>query len=248
MLKYTKLLTRTWKATDVSGNTNTAVQKIYLRDMVAPKAICKNATALIGNSNISFAAANLNNGSSDNCSAALNFSICSGANCTNFASTITLTKSMIPAGQTQLVLPVRLRVMDACNNISYCNANLTLKKVTTQGVDNPSNTISPNDNIADNQPLEASGILTEHGSMRCFPNPFAEDLNIQYNLRQEVENVVLKVYDNQGKMVAILNQSEQKMGFYSLRWNLNDLPSGLYHICLELNGKCEKIERVVLLK
>jgi uncharacterized protein YfaS (alpha-2-macroglobulin family) len=84
--------------------------------------------------------------------------------------------------------------------------------------------------------------------MKCFPNPFNEDLNIQYNLTKPHENVTLKVYDNQGRLLKTMEQAEQLAGFYQIRWSLSDLKAGMYHICLELDGKCTKMERVILMK
>lgn len=73
-------------------------------------------------------------------------------------------------------------------------------------------------------------------------------MNLQYNLTQDEASVVFKIYDNQGKMVARSVQEEQLAGFYQMRWNLSDLSNGLYLVCLEINGKCTKTEKVVLLK
>jgi flagellar hook assembly protein FlgD len=75
-----------------------------------------------------------------------------------------------------------------------------------------------------------------------------EDLNIQYNLTETIETVTLKLYDNQGRLVKTMEQLEQEAGFYQVRWNLSDLQAGMYHVCLELNGKCTKMERVIMLK
>ena len=62
---------------------------------------------------------------------------------------------------------------------------------------------------------EPSNVNTTHGDMKCFPNPFVEDLNIQYNLTEKVNYVTLKVYDNQGKLVNSMEQIEQLAGLLS---------------------------------
>jgi hypothetical protein len=99
-----------------------------------------------------------------------------------------------------------------------------------------------------NIPAEASTTPTVQGEMKCYPTPFAEDLNIQYNLTETIASVMLKVYDNQGRLIKTMEQAEQLAGFYQIRWNLSDLSSGMYHVCLELNGKCTKMERVIMMK
>jgi hypothetical protein len=60
--------------------------------------------------------------------------------------------------------------------------------------------------------------------------------------------VTLKVYDTQGRLVKTMEQEAQLIGFYQVRWNLSDLSAGMYHVCLELNGKCTKMERVIMMK
>jgi hypothetical protein len=244
-------------ATDASGNTATVVQKFFLRDMMAPTASCKTGVIInISSANISVPASTFNNVSSDNCtpSSALQFFACRGAGCTSFTSTVTFSPSLIPSGATQVVIPVSLRVVDACGNASVCTVNMTLRKSTSK-LENTSNAgnnlAATQDNEKSNSAVSASvpsGVVAAHGEMKCFPNPFSDDLNIQYNLTNDESEVVMKVYDNQGKVVKVMEMSSQFKGYYSVRWNLSDLDSGMYHVCLELGGKCTKVERVVLLK
>jgi flagellar hook assembly protein FlgD len=250
-LKYTKKITRTWKATDDNGNTATALQTFYLRDKIAPTAECSTPIVSIGNTNLTYAASGLNNGSSDNCtsSSMLTFRACVGAGCTNYATNLTLRKTQISSPLTQTDLVVNVQVSDACGNTSVKTTKITLKKAGTLGNTKQSDTF--NNEVSDNEtnsPAEASAIPTVQGEMKCFPNPFNEDLNIQYNLTKPHENVTLKVYDNQGRLLKTMEQAEQLAGFYQIRWSLSDLKAGMYHICLELDGKCTKMERVILMK
>jgi flagellar hook assembly protein FlgD len=71
---------------------------------------------------------------------------------------------------------------------------------------------------------------------------------LEYNLAKAASTVTLKVYDNQGRLVTKSEQGEQLAGYYQVNWNLSDLASGMYHICLEIDGKCTKMERVIMLK
>jgi hypothetical protein len=161
---------------------------------------------------------------------------------------------MIPTGATQTTLTLRLRVTDACGNVSYCNSILTLKRAagTLEGNDNNGANASLNqesdESVISNTPAVASDVVSAHGEMKCFPNPFSEDLNLQYSLIQDEAQVTLKVYDNQGRVVRVMDQDNQLAGHYAVRWNLSDLDSGMYHVCLEIGGKCQKVERVILMK
>jgi hypothetical protein len=254
--KYTKLLTRTWKATDESGNTATTVQRIYLRDMAPPITVCKNVTVGIGSANITQPVSTLNDGSNDLCTAAnvLTFTGClntGGTACTSFGANLTLRASMIPSGQNAVDLPVLVKAKDACGNqtVTPVSTIITLKRIGTldNNANNSDNSIATSDGEA-NIPAEASTVPTLQGEMKCFPNPFTEDLNIQYNLTEAIDNVTLKIYDNQGGLAAKMEQESQATGFYQVRWNLSYLQSGMYHVCLELNGKCTKTQRVIMMQ
>jgi Secretion system C-terminal sorting domain len=195
----------------------------------------------------------INNNSSDNCTStsALSYAICRGVGCTNFAANLSLPISLVPTGQTFVILPVTLRVTDACGNVSMCNSNIRFKKLGTLANNNSTNTlVETADSAIETPPTPTvpSNIDATHGSMKCFPNPFADDLNINYNLTSDVENLVIKVYDNQGRVVRVNAQGESLAGYYQMRWNLADLPSGMYHVCLEADAKCLKVERVILTK
>jgi hypothetical protein len=45
-----------------------------------------------------------------------------------------------------------------------------------------------------------------------------------------------------------MEQEKQLADFYPMRWNLSDLSAAMYHICLEIDGKCMKMERVIMMK
>ena len=128
-LKYTKINTRTWKVTDNNGNTATKVQRIYLRDKIAPTAVCKNATITLAGTSATLTVAAINNGTTDNCTAIPSMSICQGGvTCTKYLPALNLAATLIPSGQTQVTLPIQLRGVDACSNIGYCTATVTLVK------------------------------------------------------------------------------------------------------------------------
>ncbi|MFZ4543335.1 MAG: T9SS type A sorting domain-containing protein, partial [Saprospiraceae bacterium] len=248
--KYTKLWTRTWLATDISGNTSTSQQKIYLRDMNPPVALCRNFTIVVGNTNVSVNAAMFNNGSFDACSGALTFAVCNAntnSSCTNFASSMIFSRSMIGTASS-IIIPIRVRVTDACGNSSFCTANVTLQKATLiNNNDTNNNSVitatSTSDAIAKNNSADKTGEI-----MNCYPNPFTEDLNINYNLTEDAEQVTIKLFDNHGKLIKTLDQGESLTGAYTVRWNLSDLSPGMYHVCLEVNDHCSSLQRVILLK
>ena len=140
---------------------------------------------------------------------------------------------------------------DGCANQGIGTCNITLVKVNSlQNSNNKELTLENTTTDADAKatPSEPSNVPTAHGDFKCFPNPFSDDLNLQYNLTHNVSDVVLKIYDNLGRFVTKQVHGAQGAGFYEMRWNLSDLSSGMYHVCLEIEGKCVKMERVIMIK
>ena len=109
------VLTRTWTITDAAGNKRTHVQKITVRDTTKPVANCKAVTVTLDKSgNATITAAQVNNGSTDNCTAAANLTLSvtpSTFDCSKLgANTVTLT------------------VTDQCGNSSTCTATVTVQQ------------------------------------------------------------------------------------------------------------------------
>jgi hypothetical protein len=110
-------ITRTYTISDACGNTNTAVHLIYVDDNTKPTASCKNITVQLGSGGtVTILPSALNNGSSDNCTAAGSLSF--SASQTTFdcddlgPNTITLT------------------VSDACGNTDVCTSTVTVESCT----------------------------------------------------------------------------------------------------------------------
>ncbi len=107
------LNTVTLRATDASGNSSTCTAKVTVRDLIAPTALCKNATIFVNDlGNATLNISQINNGSSDACG----------------ISTMSLSKTQfncsdIP-GSSQTVT---LTLKDVHNNVSTCNAQVTTK-------------------------------------------------------------------------------------------------------------------------
>ena len=106
--------TNTWLVTDASGNTATCQQMVTVLDNQPPTAVCQNINVELNPSHTyTVTATELNNGSSDNCSGSLAFSIQSGQT----------TYSCADTGQT---FPVVLVVTDSSGNTATCIGNVTV--------------------------------------------------------------------------------------------------------------------------
>jgi hypothetical protein len=106
---YNYVITRTWKATDASGNYSFCVQTITVQDITKPVVICKPITVTLVNGVATITPASINNGSYDNCSP-VTLSISQAVfNCNNLGSnTVTLTGT------------------DVSGNTSSCQATVTV--------------------------------------------------------------------------------------------------------------------------
>jgi hypothetical protein len=106
---YNYVISRTWRATDESGNFSTCVQTITVRDITAPVALCKPVTITLVNGTATVTASSVNNGSSDNCSPVTLSVSKTSFNCSNIGNnTVTLT------------------VTDVSGNSSTCTAVVTV--------------------------------------------------------------------------------------------------------------------------
>lgn len=105
------VIIRTWSATDNASNTSTCMQTITVQDNTAPTAVCQNVTVTLANGTATVTAADVNNGSTDNCSGIASMTLSKTSfNCTNIGSN-----------------PVTLTLTDACGNTSSCNATVTVQ-------------------------------------------------------------------------------------------------------------------------
>lgn len=106
------VITRTYQATDASGNSATCTQTITVVDDVAPVAICRDITVTLDeNGNATITAAMIDNGSNDNCSGV----------------TLSIDRDSFTCADTGTVA-VTLTVTDDCGNSSSCTGNVTIEE------------------------------------------------------------------------------------------------------------------------
>jgi hypothetical protein len=109
-----------WTATDATGNTSSCSANIIVNDATAPTAACANFTANLDfTGNVTIVAANIDNGSADNCGVpSLSLDITS-FDCSDIGSPVTVT----------------LTASDAAGNTSTCAALVTVNDVTAPVAD-----------------------------------------------------------------------------------------------------------------
>jgi len=105
----------TLTATDLSGNTGTCTSRVTVKDVTAPIALCKNLTIFLNDQGkATITAAQVDNGSTDNCGIVSRTLIRNDFNCGDIASPVNNT----------------LTLKDASGNVSSCIAMITVRDIT----------------------------------------------------------------------------------------------------------------------
>ncbi|MBI5404040.1 MAG: T9SS type A sorting domain-containing protein, partial [Ignavibacteriae bacterium] len=79
-----------------------------------------------------------------------------------------------------------------------------------------------------------------------YPNPFNPSTSIKFDLSGN-ENVTLKIFDLNGKEIAVLINEKLESGSYLLIWNASQYPSGIYFYKLQTE-KFVETKKMVLIK
>ena len=98
---------------------------------------------------------------------------------------------------------------------------------------------------------EESKSVYEFSLEQNYPNPFNPSTKIKYtvpsNLKGEMSNVILKVYDVLGNEIATLISEEKSAGIYEVNFDATNLSSGVYFYKLQA-GSYIDMKKMILLK
>jgi photosystem II stability/assembly factor-like uncharacterized protein len=81
-------------------------------------------------------------------------------------------------------------------------------------------------------------------SLKCSPNPTREKINITVNLFRNT-HAQLILYNEQGKAVKLIDNSDKSVGEYKYTLTTNDVPSGLYYVVLKTHEAKELVKVLV---
>lgn len=79
-----------------------------------------------------------------------------------------------------------------------------------------------------------------------FPNPFNSSTTIGYRLPKR-SNVLLQIFDVNGRIIKTIVAAKQNPGSYSVNWNAGTVPAGLYFCRIDA-GSFRQTDKLVLLK
>jgi hypothetical protein len=80
-----------------------------------------------------------------------------------------------------------------------------------------------------------------------FPNPFNPHTTIKFNITYP-SKVLLQVFNVKGQLITTLLNEEKQAGDYSVVWNSNEQPSGIYFVKLSNNEGLSKNHKIILIK
>lgn len=122
------------------------------------------------------------------------------------------------------------------------------------------NAVNGNGSTSGDKPIPASLYLTAFndptshvgiketpsaiGQVMVFPNPAKDFLNVSIELKQS-QSLDLILLDLNGRLIKTLFQGEQAAGKYSKILDVQDIPSGVYF--LRINGEGKKLSQKLLL-
>ena len=96
------------------------------------------------------------------------------------------------------------------------------------------------------------GDLNSNSLFKCYPNPFSEEIFIEYEILQKA-SVNISIYNSAGQLIKILINEIKNQGQYFVKWNgTNDsgakVDSGVYFYKYILDGKLTAAEQMVFIK
>lgn len=86
---------------------------------------------------------------------------------------------------------------------------------------------------------------SEYKLQQNYPNPFNPATTINYQIPQ-TGFVQLKIYDMLGAEVATLVNETKSEGYYSVNFNADNLPSGVYIYSLRVNDFIQNNKMTIL--
>jgi hypothetical protein len=97
-----------------------------------------------------------------------------------------------------------------------------------------------------------TGIEQEHFPMKNslfqnYPNPFNPVTNISYSLKS-ISDVDLNIYNIKGELVKNLVRSEQSPGNYNVKFDAENLSSGIYFYDLKIKGVTVGNKKMIIMK
>ncbi|MDC0145556.1 right-handed parallel beta-helix repeat-containing protein [bacterium] len=111
-----------------------------------------------------------------------------------------------------------------------------------------------NSNIFGNEPitigdvivLDKSAVPDSFTLSQNYPNPFNPTTSIDFSVPND-SNVIIKIYDMQGKEVAMLTDDFYSVGYYTINWDASGYASGFYIVNM-ISNNFNANKKIMLIK
>ena len=86
----------------------------------------------------------------------------------------------------------------------------------------------------------------DYSVSNAYPNPFNPSTSIDFSIPVD-SNVLIKIYDMQGRQVALVANQEYSAGYHTATWNANEFSSGIYFVKL-ISENFTDTQKIMLIK
>jgi len=87
---------------------------------------------------------------------------------------------------------------------------------------------------------------TSYSLSQAYPNPFNPTTTLRFSLPEDI-NVILEVYDINGRSINILQSALMEDGYHSIVWDANSYASGVYFVKM-IAGEYVNTQKLMLIK
>ncbi len=193
---------------DLYNNQASCLAYVYVKDIIAPTAVCTNTTVNLGpGGSVAVPTAPLAANSTDNCGVTSYSPTAKSYNSSNL-------------GVNNLTITVK----DFSGNAATCVSQVTVL---------PNNSVQPGSN-PNGQTKTGSDLALYVLEMAVFPNPTAGKANLWFELPQD-QAFTLRLFDLNGRLV-LRQQQDGKAGENIVPLFLEELPAGLYLLDVKSEG------------
>jgi hypothetical protein len=124
--------------------------------------------------------------------------------------------------------------------VGYMNSDFAIRALKVSVNGNLGEVISGLENSSEELP-PVETILYQN-----YPNPFNSTTNIKYQVHRE-GRIRIKLYNALGEELKIISNEYKSIGTYSLTFNSNELPSGVYLYAMQTDSE-EIVKKLIILK
>ncbi|RCK71564.1 MAG: Fibronectin type III domain protein [Ignavibacteriae bacterium] len=131
--------------------------------------------------------------------------------------------------------------LDSLNSNSFTSTNYAIF------IDNTTTSPDTLEIIINNQTNVTIESPNNYILLQNYPNPFNSETTIIFNLAEK-SHTYIKIFDILGKEVSMINNNILDAGTHTLKFNAENLASGIYYYFLYTNDKILKSNKMILMK